>query len=154
MTELIITNGDSTVSLMHAAGLHGQIIPWRDVLHDGPFLSTNTLDEQVDVRVSFLVSRFGLKSANVRESFEERNSMVNAWADYDHISLWFEHDLYDQLQILEVLAALKGTGCPVDKIRLMQAHDYLGEMTPEAIGCLQKEIRPLTSTQYDLADTA
>ncbi len=33
---LNITNGDSAVELMRKAGISGEYLPWRDVLHDGP----------------------------------------------------------------------------------------------------------------------
>ena len=29
---------------------------------------------------------------------------MRAHADFDRIELWFEHDLYDQLQLLQILA--------------------------------------------------
>jgi len=33
---LHITNGDATLRLMGPAGLPGEFLPWRDVLHEGP----------------------------------------------------------------------------------------------------------------------
>ena len=34
--RLIITNGDDAVARMREAGIRGEILPWRDILHEGP----------------------------------------------------------------------------------------------------------------------
>ena len=34
--RLIITNGDSAAACMREARLDGEILPWRDILHEGP----------------------------------------------------------------------------------------------------------------------
>ena len=39
MTDLIITNGDSAADLLRLAGREGVILPWRDVLHEGPIVA-------------------------------------------------------------------------------------------------------------------
>ena len=36
MPKLIVTNGDSAAERLREAGIKGHIIPWRDMLHDGP----------------------------------------------------------------------------------------------------------------------
>ena len=33
---LHITNGDSAVERLRAAGADGDVLPWRDALHEGP----------------------------------------------------------------------------------------------------------------------
>ena len=33
---LFITNGDFAAGRIAASGLTGEILPWRDVLHEGP----------------------------------------------------------------------------------------------------------------------
>ena len=38
MTDLILTNGDSAGDVLAAAGKNGLILPWRDVLHEGPII--------------------------------------------------------------------------------------------------------------------
>jgi len=49
-TILNITNGDCTVKLMAAAGIPGVILPWRDVLHDGPVPAGLSLEQLSAVR--------------------------------------------------------------------------------------------------------
>ena len=33
---LHVTNGDSAVAKLRAAGIEGDMLPWRDALHEGP----------------------------------------------------------------------------------------------------------------------
>ena len=47
MTSLIITNGDSAGDLLAAAGKDGTIVPWRDVLHEGPIVGGGLEDVSV-----------------------------------------------------------------------------------------------------------
>jgi hypothetical protein len=42
---LILTNGDSATGAIRAAGIAGEILPWRDVLHDGPVPTGLELDD-------------------------------------------------------------------------------------------------------------
>ncbi len=46
---LIITNGDSSVSIMQEAGVAGHILPWRDILHDGPVPGDLNLEQLAEV---------------------------------------------------------------------------------------------------------
>ncbi|MGI9511113.1 MAG: hypothetical protein ACR2QJ_17380 [Geminicoccaceae bacterium] len=43
MSDLVITNGDSAADRLRAAGCKAGILPWRDVLHDGPVLEIGSV---------------------------------------------------------------------------------------------------------------
>ncbi|MGI9487243.1 MAG: DUF1835 domain-containing protein [Geminicoccaceae bacterium] len=132
MTELIITNGDSAVDLMREAGIKADILPWRDVLHEGPVPETECLEQLSAHRAPFLANIFGLSSSKEVSDFERRDRTLRRCADYDEITLWFEHDLYDQLQLLQLLDFFHQElgSLPV---YLVQADDYLGLQTPDGI---------------------
>jgi len=51
---LNITNGDSAANIMADAGIAGVILPWRDILHDGPVPGGLGLAELAEVRAAFL----------------------------------------------------------------------------------------------------
>ena len=38
---------------------------------------------------------------------------------YEKVILWFEHDLYDQLQLLEILSYLAEVSYSIDKITMV-----------------------------------
>jgi hypothetical protein len=47
---LVVTNGDAAVERLAAAGITGEILPWRDVLHDGPVPHLPAEDSQGSAR--------------------------------------------------------------------------------------------------------
>src|SRR5947209_16411673 len=100
---LHITNGDSAAGSLRASGVPGAVLPWRDLLHDGPVPAGLTLDELRSVRVR-CISDQGQGAYNTAlEDLAQRDAMLQAASGEDEVVLWFEHDLYDQLQLLQLL---------------------------------------------------
>ena len=100
---LHITNGDSVTSTFRQVKLPGSYIAWRDVLHDGPVPQTETLEELSDVRARAL-SDFGAgEYEQVRAGFASRDRALRDFRKHQDVVLWFEHDLFDQLQLLQLL---------------------------------------------------
>jgi hypothetical protein len=88
---------------MKQANISGDLLPWRDILHDGPVSVGLSLEELSDVRAKFIAERGWGDLEGIRESFAARDMQLMSCNKYDKITLWFEHDLYDQLQILQIL---------------------------------------------------
>ena len=148
MTDLIITNGDSAAGLLVAAGKGGRILPWRDVLHEGPILAD--LDACTRLRVGYLSGRFRIEVADVAADFAARDAIIRAHAGFDRIELWFEHDLYDQLQLLQILAFFAESGRR-DGLILVQADDFLGRERPDTILRFAGKARPIGIEDLELA---
>lgn len=132
MSELIITNGDAAAGLLAAAGLGGRIIPWRDVLHEGPLVAAESLDALSEARATYLAERFEIPFAEARADFLARDAILNAHGLFARLSIWLEHDLYDQLQLLQILHFLHGEGRTMG-VRLVQADDFLATQRPETV---------------------
>lgn len=103
MTTLLITDGDHTADLLAAAGSRAIILPWRDALHDGPIPASDTLEAVSAVRAEHIAEVFQLDPETTAASFAERDAVMRRHAEFDRVELWFEHDLYDQLQLLQIL---------------------------------------------------
>ena len=102
--RLNITNGDVAADRIRRSRIPGEVLVWRDVLHEGPVPGGLSLEELSDVRAHFLAGcPWGLSEPSVREQFARRDEHLRRWADYEDVVLWFEHDLYDQLQLLQLL---------------------------------------------------
>ncbi|HEX2077821.1 MAG TPA: DUF1835 domain-containing protein [Longimicrobium sp.] len=99
---LHITNGDHAAERIREAGVTGTVLPWRDVLHDGPVPAGLPLEELSEVRAAF-IGRGGDDLDQVRREFAERDRALAASRDESEVVLWFEHDLYDQLQLIQLL---------------------------------------------------
>jgi redox-sensitive transcriptional activator SoxR len=101
---LHITNGESAGNTLRQTSLGGAVLPWQDVLHEGP-VPALPRHELLRTRARFLSEcGWGHRQA-LLSSFERRDrQLFEALRDGLQVVLWFEHDLYDQLQLLDVLA--------------------------------------------------
>jgi hypothetical protein len=114
--RLHVTNGDSTAASLLQTALVERVVVWRDVLHEGPV--PEVADAQLRaVRAQFL-------GASVSD-FEARDAALAAGRDGEYL-LWFEADLYDQLQIAQILARLAALRVPAERITLICIGEYLG----------------------------
>lgn len=113
--------------------MSGRILPWRDVLHDGPVPSGLSLNELSEVRAEFIASQGWEELEAARESFRLRDSTLEAAGGFPEVALWFEHDLYDQLQLIQVLDWFAGQEIPTTKLALVPPETYICETSPEAL---------------------
>jgi hypothetical protein len=146
---LHVTNGDCAADLIRAAGVEGEVVPWRDILHDGPVPTGLPLPELSGVRARWIASLDdGFDPGTVADGFAARDrALVDARGE---VVLWFEHDLYDQLQLIQVLDALGAHG----PLTLINPAEYLGSATPGRLAELFAERRSVTPAQRALARAA
>jgi hypothetical protein len=142
---LHITNGTS-VSLPES-GLGGEVLVWRDSLVDGPVPQGLDLDALTEVRGEFLARFFGIDREEVRQDMAERNRALRSWRDHDEIVLWFEHDLFDQLQLLQLLDYFGTEEGAEGRVSLVQADTYLGPMEPDKLAELFPSRQPVSAEQ-------
>jgi hypothetical protein len=154
---LHVTNGDAAAELIRRAGLPGETLPWRDVLHEGPVPGGLTPQALAEVRARFLAERGWARCETVLADLLARDAaLARTMASSDsEIVLWFESDLYDQLQLLQILDRLaerRPAGTPpsaVDVGSLPGVSGFLG------IGeCDVEQIRRLFATRQPVAEAA
>ncbi|HTO24459.1 MAG TPA: MerR family transcriptional regulator [Gaiellaceae bacterium] len=105
---LHVTNGESAGNTLRQTVLGGAVLPWQDTLHEGPVPAVERR-ELLRVRARFLAECGWGRPAALVSSFERRDrQLLDALRDDLGVVLWFEHDLYDQLQLLDVLALAHG----------------------------------------------
>ena len=107
--QLHICNGDSAGDMLKASSkIAGDILCWRDVLYDGPIIALEG-NAYFKSRAAFIYSVIHKQDANtinendILRDFQTRQTLLSNLDRYTQITLWFEHDLYDQLQISECL---------------------------------------------------
>ena len=83
---LHVTNGDTAAGLMREAGVAGEILPWRDVLHEGPVPAGLPLAALSDVRARFIAEVGWGRYQEVRDGFARRDAALVA---ADAVTLWF-----------------------------------------------------------------
>lgn len=153
MPKLIITNGDAAVERMKAAHVAGHLLPWQDMLHDGPVPGGDVLDHVSDARADFLSGALGLPLDSVRADFAQRDAQLDVHAAYGEVELWFEHDLYDQLQLIQLLHYFSHEPERMG-LYLVQADHYIGVMDDHAVKALEHRRAPVTALQIETAHEA
>jgi hypothetical protein len=148
---LHITNGDSAVHVMLEAGLAGTVLPWRDILHEGPVPDRLDLSALREVRSRFLASRQWADYEGALRSMAERDAVLEAFCQQDETVLWFEHDLYDQLQLIQILDWFSTQELGNTRLSMVCRDEYLGNMNPNRILELFPLRTAVTSAQLKLA---
>jgi hypothetical protein len=131
---------------MNEARIVGDILPWRDVLHDGPVPGGLSLREMSRVRAGFLAGAGAGGQAEMLAAFAARDAVVERYDTYDGVVLWFEWDLYDQLQLIQLLdffAGKLGTREQPLKLEIVCIEGYLGNLPPERFKELGKQRQPV-----------
>ena len=140
-TLLHVTNGESAGNTLRRTSLGGAVLPWQDVLHEGPVPSGARRD-LLRARAAFL-SECGWGSHRaLLSALDRRDSQyLDALQHSARVVLWFEHDLYDQLQLLDALALAGEVGGAPELIVVgsfvgKASFHGLGELTPDELETL------------------
>lgn len=145
MLTLHLINGDSAASGLARSGLPGDIVSWRDLLHDGPVPADDDLGAFHRVRAEFLASRGWSTLAAAVADFEQRDARLDDVRAGDEVVLWFEPDLYDQLQLIQILARFERRAeHERPRLTIVPADCYLGPMLPEKFAPLYAARRDIT----------
>jgi hypothetical protein len=147
--RLIITNGDDAVERLREAEIEAEFLPWRDALHEGPVPGGLLLEALSLIRAQFLASELGLRLTDVMRQFAERDAMARNHGQYDRVELWFEHDLYDQLQLIQLLDYFRSEK-RTRGLFLVQSEHYLAMQTSDRLHDLAKTARPVEEPDFEL----
>src|SRR6188474_1766624 len=113
------TNGSNVADELAAGGMPGRVVACADPLHDGPCLPGLSRAEWRDTRARFLSDTHGVAREAVRRDFDARDAAIDEAARADEVVLWFEHDLFDQLNLIWLIDALARAGGSAERVRLV-----------------------------------
>lgn len=136
---LHITNGDNVADALVAGGITDPVLPWRDVLTDGP-VPNAAEDALRKARSDFLSAQFSDPTAYDGLASRDETLAKSMGLGEDFV-LWFEHDLYDQLQIVQILSRLAAAQFSdggvamicIDRHPAIDRFIGLGQLTPEQL---------------------
>ncbi|MBA3818586.1 MAG: DUF1835 domain-containing protein [Deltaproteobacteria bacterium] len=152
-----VCNGDATADSLSLADLPGEIRVWADSLDRGPVHNVSDA-EHYQRRGDFWTAR----------GFGDAHAQLAAWdrgfdeaAGAEELILWFEHDLFDQLALIRLLARLARRGLPttltivsIDRHPEVPSFLGLGQLKPEQLAELWPRRTPLSRDAVDEAITA
>ena len=158
-SQLHITNGDMFTDKLRTLKLDGDIITWREMLCEGK-TETNVGSESFwKTRFEFLNKNYKVsKSWFIDKTLKEYRTLCNHKKE-DNIVLWFDYDLFDQINMLAVISWLK-THRPYAEISLVSSDEEenlenllgLGQLADEQLRKLYTNRTLLTQDDIEYAD--
>jgi Domain of unknown function (DUF1835) len=148
---LHLTDGESVAGTLRKTSLGGVVLAWQDVLHWGP-LELLPPAELRELRARFLAEHGWGDAGAIVEEMRRRDELLEQATRNGHqVVLWFEHDLFDQLQLLQILAALPPAA---EAVELVQTSGYLGSLPPDGLEELWATRAPVTPETIELGRAA
>jgi DNA-binding transcriptional MerR regulator len=158
-TLLHVTNGESAGNTLRQTTLGGAVLPWQDVLHAGPVPAVPRR-ELLRLRAGFLAGAGWGRRGAILGSLERRDAqLLRAFRDGIEVVVWFEHDLYDQLQLLDVLSLAHGAEATPELVVVgsfpgKPSFRGLGELTADELETLWPERRRASAGTLEAAAEA
>ena len=126
---LHVANGHCTTRLIEAAGLPGRVSVWADPLHDGPIPRSLSDEEWIRVRAQFHTPD-GQSPDAAAADFRRWRAVIDDHAAYDELVLWFEHDLFDQLNLVQLLSWMRERRAPGVRVSAVDVTPFTAGAAP------------------------
>jgi hypothetical protein len=159
---LHVANGSATTNLIEAAGIPGRSSVWADVLYDGPVPGGISDAELLHVRARHLAGLVDAAYLDEVNGLQRWRDEIDNISSYDELVLWYEHDLFDQLNLLQLLSWLKGRLPATKAVTLIEIGTFpgrpafrgIGELSPGDLASLLEKRAPIAEERYTLSQRA
>ena len=159
---LHIHNGDAAAEVAKQSSIPGEHFAWREALIDGPAPVTANEEEWRRVRARHLSEAYGVELAECEKESIVQEKKLASFTDYEEVVLWFEHDLFCQIQLIYLLNWFADRDRGETKLSMICIGSFsgrekfrgLGELSPEELSSLFPSRQPVTREQLDLATEA
>lgn len=159
---LHVANGTSTTRTIEAAGIPGAVSIWADPLYEGPVPAGLPDAELREVRARYLAGPMGQVDVDPVHDLGNWRAVIERQASYDELILWFEHDLFDQLNLIQLLAWIRERLPSARAVSLICIGSFpghprfkgLGELAPDELATLLETRVRVSEPQYLLAERA
>jgi hypothetical protein len=150
--QVHIVNGDSTATILKESDLSGDLIVWREMLCEGPLSKNIGSDSFWNLRYAFFENEFQVNRPEYYDNTIEELIQIEDLSNYDEVVLWFEFDLFCQVNLIALCTYLLNhfkkdiryylvcVGTEKNKEKLQTLSDY----TPTEYQQLHKERIKLT----------
>jgi hypothetical protein len=121
---LHVLNGDAVLPAVQAARLPGDLAVWRDMLSEGPAPGALEGQEHWALRARVLAQVYGIPDREYLHSVQERWSVLDAMPDHDEVVLWFDDDLFCQVNLSFLLAGIAPMWLEIGRVSLVAARSH------------------------------
>jgi hypothetical protein len=156
---LHVTNGDVAAGLIRQGGVQGDVTLSADVLHEGPAPAGLVPERWRKVRARYLAECGYADYDRCLADLSEWDRKLEAFRSYEEVVLWFEADLFDQLQLLRLLDWFGARDLGWGRLSLICIGEFpgvepfhgLGDLDPQQMASLLHQRKPVTKQQIFLA---
>ena len=147
---------------LEAAGLEGDRCVWPDVLSDGPTVEEVGSEAYWNTRKKHMSAAFGITEEAYLEKAQGEFSKMQKSGNYAEVVLWFEYDLFCQINLITLMHWFKNQDHGDTKISLIcVGHEEgyeglvaLGEIAPEKYPDLFARRRIMGTYDFTFASDA
>ncbi len=104
--SLHILNGDSTSEILKQSDIEGDVIVWREMLCEGPVINDVGSDAFWVKRYEYFENELGVSKLEYFDNTIKELVKIEDISQYDEIVLWFEFDLFCQVNLMALAAYL------------------------------------------------
>ncbi len=159
---LHVHNGDSSANLLKQSELGGEHLPWREALIAGPTPADVAAVEWKAIRARHLADFYGGDVSECRNELLAQEEQLARFNQHEEVTLWFEHDLFCQTNLLYLLNWFAGRDLGNTKLSLVCVGEFsgiesfrgLGQLTPTQMASLFDNRHEVSSSELALAQTA
>ncbi|WP_299522585.1 DUF1835 domain-containing protein [uncultured Lutibacter sp.] len=101
-----VLNGDSTAKILEKSKIKGDIVVWREMLCEGPLHKNVGSDEFWLNRYSYFETEIGVDRLEYYDKTIKEIVKLEDLAGYNNVVLWFEFDLFCQVNLLALCTYL------------------------------------------------
>ncbi len=160
--SLHVTNGDIAAELIRRSGVSGEVAVTADVLHEGPAPGGLPPERWRKVRARYLAESGYDDYDSCLATLTRWDHTLGDYRSYDEVTLWFEHDLFDQLLLIRALDGFAGRNLGGTELSLICIGDFpgmmpfhgLGQLTPKQMASLLDRRQRINEGQKLLARDA
>lgn len=150
---LHIRCGSDIRESLRTAGFDGQFLEWGDPVCRGPVPADLPEDEYRRLRARYIARWDVLSEIRAMDRLQREAEALKKLDDYDSILLWFEHDLYDQSVLIDLLSRLKDRDDLLGRMHMMTVDHFPGEDRFIGFGQLSPEqLRELAGREVPLTE--
>jgi hypothetical protein len=159
---LHIHNGDSAAGTAKKSEIPGEHLAWREALVCGPAPGGLSIDEFCQVRAQHLADAYGANLEKTVQGLRAQEETLARFSDHEEVVLWFEPDLFGQVQLIYLLDRFAQTDLGRTRLSLLCIDEFpgvtgfrgFGELNEEQLAALFPERQEVTQLQLDLGSKA
>jgi len=159
---LHLLNGDSTADILKQSVVQGEMLPWREALMAGPTPQNLSQDQWIEVRAKHLSEAYTLTFDDCKRDLSTLYAGLQSFSQHDEVVLWFEHDLFCQVNLIHVLDWFSKQKLGKTKLSLICIGEFpgrenfrgLGELTPAQLASLFDQRHEVSDAERQLAAEA